>query len=278
MRDTVITRFPDERIHTYYFLQFARRFSPVYLSTEVDMSAVVAQKKALLRDRGTRISYISFIVEQAARTLAAFPQANVSVKHGLFPKIAQYKNVHAKFTIDKRINGTRAVVPGVVEDADKLSLADIQRRIEYYRDRSFEEIPELHGIRKLQALPRMIGQRLFNALLANLPRRGRVQGTFSITSLGHAPIHAFFPVISSTVCFGVGMVSPRPAAVSGKVVVRPMMTLSMGFDHAAIDGGTAADVLADVKTRLENYVAAADDTADETAAMEIIPEKEYQRI
>jgi pyruvate/2-oxoglutarate dehydrogenase complex dihydrolipoamide acyltransferase (E2) component len=273
MPNEVITRFPSERIHTYYFLQFARRFSPVYLSTEVDMSEIVESRQSLAHEYGRRISYISFIVEQAARTLAAFPQANAAVRHGLFPKVAYFKEVHAKFTIDKRINRTRAVVPGVIEHADKASLEEIQDRIEYYRDRAFEDLPELNGIRKLQALPRLFAQRVFNALVSNLSRRGRVQGTFSITSLGHAPIHAFFPVITSTICFGVGRVEPRPAVVNGKLVIRPTMTLSMAFDHAAIDGGTAADLLSDVKNRLENYKAI---PVGEFA--EATPEKGYQTI
>jgi pyruvate/2-oxoglutarate dehydrogenase complex dihydrolipoamide acyltransferase (E2) component len=253
MRPEVAVPLPNERIQTYYFLQFARRFSPVYLTTDVDMTAIVRTRGRRLRDGGRKISYVSFLVEQAARVLARYPDANASVKHGRFPTVMSYGATHAKITVDKLIGKHRVVVPALIQHADRASLEQIQDRIEYFRDRPFDEIPELDGIRALQKCPRVVGQWLFNTLLSRLARRGRLQGTFAVTSLGHRPIHAFLPLISATVCFGMGAVEERPAVIDGAVRVRPVMTLSMAFDHAAIDGGVAADLLSEVKIALDTY-------------------------
>jgi pyruvate/2-oxoglutarate dehydrogenase complex dihydrolipoamide acyltransferase (E2) component len=243
---------PKERIHTYYFLQFAKRLSPVYLTTEVDASAMVDARRRR-GNGGRKISYVSFLVKQAARVLARYREANASVKHAWFPQVMSFDTVHAKVTVDKMIGAHRAVVPALVENADRRSLDDIQDRIDYFRDRPFEDIPEFDGIRALQRCPRLLGQWLFNFLLSRLERRGRLQGTFSVTSLGHRPIQAFLPLISATICFGMGAIEDRVVVVDGAVCVRPVMTLTMAFDHAAIDGGLAADLLAEVKTALEYY-------------------------
>jgi pyruvate/2-oxoglutarate dehydrogenase complex dihydrolipoamide acyltransferase (E2) component len=251
MRREVTVPLPRERIHTYYFLQFAKRLSPVYVTTEVDMSAVVRRRRALQIERGLKVSYLAFLIEQAARVLDRYPEANAAVQHGWFPKYRQYGSVHAKFTIDKHIGATRVVVPGLVENAHQASLESIQERIDYFRTRPLDDIAELDGIRKLQRCPRFLGQWLFNMLLSPLKRRGRLQGTFAVTSLGHRPVHAFLPVVSATICFGMGAIEDRAVAVNGVVEVRPTMTLSMAFDHCAIDGALAADLLADVKSGLE---------------------------
>ena len=38
----------------------------------------------------------------------------------------------------------------------------------------------------------------------------------------------------------------------GAVVIRPMMTLSLTFDHRVVDGSVAAEFLQRVKTLMEN--------------------------
>jgi pyruvate/2-oxoglutarate dehydrogenase complex dihydrolipoamide acyltransferase (E2) component len=50
-----------------------------------------------------------------------------------------------------------------------------------------------------------------------------------------------------------GMIQERPAVVEGEIRIEPVMQLSMAFDHRAIDGAMAADLLSDVKTALETY-------------------------
>ena len=49
-----------------------------------------------------------------------------------------------------------------------------------------------------------------------------------------------------------GRVEDQPIVREGKVQVQPMMGLSLAFDHRAIDGAMAADILSDVKQCLED--------------------------
>lgn len=95
-------------------------------------------------------------------------------------------------------------------------------------------------------------------------RDGRLSGAemqdavFTITNLGRFGIDAFTPVINlpETAILGLGAI--RRQAVAGsddRIEVRPMMTLSLTFDHRAIDGAPAARFLQSVVAAIENPAA-----------------------
>jgi pyruvate dehydrogenase E2 component (dihydrolipoamide acetyltransferase) len=78
-------------------------------------------------------------------------------------------------------------------------------------------------------------------------------GTFSVTSLGHYGVQGFTPVVNppEVAILGVGAIQPKPVAQDGAVVVRERLTLSLAFDHRAVDGAPAAEFLARVREALE---------------------------
>lgn len=241
---------PNARRHTYHFLNYAREFRSVYIDTEIDMSAVIRRRNER-KAAGMRISYVAFLIEAIARAIRLHPEANVVVKNGFRPKIAHYSNIDAKFTVDKTIDGQRVVMSGLIPNADATPVEEMQKIIEYYRDRDASEISEFANVRKLQSLPAWLGSLGYRLAMGKLGGRPKLQGTFSITSLGHRPIQAFYPIISNTLCFGVGAIEDKPAALEGRIVIRPMMRLGLAFDHRAIDGALAADILGEVKQLLE---------------------------
>jgi pyruvate/2-oxoglutarate dehydrogenase complex dihydrolipoamide acyltransferase (E2) component len=108
-------------------------------------------------------------------------------------------------------------------------------------------------VRKLNALPLILGRWLYGLVLDNLSKRQEIQGSFTVTSLGHSRVNGFFPISSTTLAFGVGEIKDSVVVVDGEMVIRPMMRLSMVFDHRAIDGAMAADILNDIGEGLERY-------------------------
>jgi len=77
--------------------------------------------------------------------------------------------------------------------------------------------------------------------------------TFTITNLGTYGIDAFTPIINLPQCaiLGVGRIIEKPAVVSGQIVPRKMMALSLTFDHRVVDGGPAARFLNTVREYVE---------------------------
>ena len=51
---------------------------------------------------------------------------------------------------------------------------------------------------------------------------------------------------------GVGVIKKRPVVIDDAIAIRPIMYLSLSFDHRLVDGAEAAKFLAHVVEHLEN--------------------------
>ena len=78
-------------------------------------------------------------------------------------------------------------------------------------------------------------------------------GTFTITNLGMYDVDAFTPVINlpEAAILGMGRIAPKVVAYKGEIAIRPMMTLSLVFDHRLTDGAPAARFLQAIKQMVE---------------------------
>jgi len=78
-------------------------------------------------------------------------------------------------------------------------------------------------------------------------------GTFTLTNLGAYRIDGFTPIINppETAILGVGRIADKAVVVDGRVEPRTMCTLSLSFDHRAVDGVPAAAFLARLAELLE---------------------------
>jgi pyruvate/2-oxoglutarate dehydrogenase complex dihydrolipoamide acyltransferase (E2) component len=243
-----ITAIAGERRPTLHFLREIRAISPVFLDTDVDMTAVTQH-----RETQHKYSVVSYVLHSAARVLAAHPEANAAIRGNLRPRVARYTSVNGKFTLDRTINGRRVVLSTVLPDLQDTDLTAIQQRIEHFRDGDPETMPEFAGARLLQRLPKPVGGLLFRMGTRPLTRRGDTLGTFAVTSLGHRPVNGFYSVGGTTITLGLGQIADRPVVRGKELAVAPVMRLSLTFDHRVIDGAEAADVLADLKQSLENF-------------------------
>jgi len=84
------------------------------------------------------------------------------------------------------------------------------------------------------------------------------EAVFTITNLGGFGIDAFTPVINlpETAILGLGAIRRQPVVTTDdRIEVRSMMTLSLTFDHRAIDGAPAAKFLQSVVAAIENPAA-----------------------
>ncbi len=80
-------------------------------------------------------------------------------------------------------------------------------------------------------------------------------GVMTLTNLGAYAIDAFTPIINypEVMILGLGTIRREPICLDDdRIVVRDRMTLSLTFDHAAMDGAPAAAFLRDVALSLES--------------------------
>lgn len=96
------------------------------------------------------------------------------------------------------------------------------------------------------------------ARTGKLPGDAMRSGNFTITNLGSFGIDAFTPVINypEIAILGLGAIRREPVFMTDdRVVARHRMTLSLTFDHAAVDGAPAAAFLRDITLALSDPAA-----------------------
>ena len=241
--------FPDARKQTYAFLEDARRTCHVYLMTDVDATRLKAARAA----SDGKVSFVSYVVKAAADVIAEYPDARAVLKDGLWPTLTTIKDVHAKVLFDKTIDGQRCVVAGTVRAAQTRTLAEVQADIDTYKAAAVAGDGPFKQVRMLQRLPLPLVRLIYRAVLRNPLRRSGLQGTFSVTSVGHEDVRTIIPMIAGTLGFGVGRIAEAAVVRDGKIEIAARFTLSLAFDHRVLDGAMASEVLARVKDRLESW-------------------------
>ncbi|MFD3533733.1 2-oxo acid dehydrogenase subunit E2 [Streptomyces sp. NPDC058664] len=244
---------PRQRRHTLFFLEVVRDFAPVFLDTEVDMGRVLAHRAEAAEREGVRYAISAYVLRAAGRVLAAHPDANAAIQGGpRRPRVAHYPFVNGKLALDRTLEGRRVVLGTVVPDLHEAELSTVQKHIDRVRDGDPEVLEEFESVRKLHRLSWAEGRRAFRRAAGSLALRPHLTGTFSVTSLGHRAVDSFHSVGGTTTTFGVGRILDRVVVRDGRIVVAPVLRLSLAFDHRAIDGAEAADVLTEVKEALES--------------------------
>ncbi len=166
--------------------------------------------KARAEARGVKLSYLPFVMKAVVDALQAFPSLNASLDDERQEIIRKhYVNLGMAVSTDDGL-----VVP-VVRDADAKSLVeladDLQRLARKARDGS----------------------------LASDEVRG---SSFSITNIGSIGGLFSFPIINvpDAAILGVHSIKKRPVVSDDTIVIRPMLYLSLSFDHRLVDGAEAA--------------------------------------
>ena len=80
-------------------------------------------------------------------------------------------------------------------------------------------------------------------------------GTFTITNVGaYNSVDWFTPILHQpeAAILGIGRIVETPAVNAGQIVIRPLLGLSLAFDHRIIDGAPAAEFLAVLLKLIEN--------------------------
>jgi pyruvate dehydrogenase E2 component (dihydrolipoamide acetyltransferase) len=184
------------------------------LETNARISA--ANEKAA----GVRTTISDVLIALVARTLAKHPQLNASwAGSGI--------RANADINISLAIAVKDGVVGAVIHKADTLNLGEIAQQ------------------------RRDLAERARNHHLHPADITG---GTFTVSNLGMYGVNAFTAIITppQACVLAVGAIADRVVAREGKVVIRPMMTLTLSTDHRVADGARAAEFLRDLVNALQD--------------------------
>ena len=191
---------------------------------EVNMAPVMGMRKTYQerfeKEHGTRLGFMSFFIKAAVHALKRFPVVNASIDGTDIV-------YHGYFDIGVAVGSPRGLVVPILRDADRMSFAEIEKKIGDFGKRAQDgklTLEELTG------------------------------GTFSISNGGVFGSMLSTPIINppQSAILGVHATKERAVVENGQIVVRPMNYLALSYDHRIIDGREAVLFLVSIKEALED--------------------------
>jgi 2-oxoglutarate dehydrogenase E2 component (dihydrolipoamide succinyltransferase) len=199
---------------------------------EVDMSKVTAirgkLKKEYQQSYGVNPTYLIFVARAATETLREYPWINGEIRGD---QIVTRSYVNLGFAVELA-DGKGLIVP-VVKNAETLNLLGLAKAVTDIAQRA----------RDKKLLP------------------DEVQGgTFTITNPGGYGTFHGTPVISQpqAAILGTYAVVKRPWVVQDElgedvIAIRPIMNLTLTYDHRLVDGALAGRFLRDLREKLQTW-------------------------
>ncbi|MBS2026494.1 MAG: 2-oxoglutarate dehydrogenase complex dihydrolipoyllysine-residue succinyltransferase [Deltaproteobacteria bacterium] len=191
---------------------------------EVDMGPVMELRKKyqekFTAKHGIKLGFMSFFIRASIEALKAFPVLNAEIEGD----DVIYKRF---YDIGVAVSGSRGLVVPVVRDADKLSLADLEKKVGE------------------------LGTKARNDKLSLDDLQG---GTFSITNGGIFGSMLSTPIINppQTGILGMHNIVERAVVKSGQIVATPVMYVALSYDHRLVDGKEAVSFLVRIKECIED--------------------------
>ena len=198
--------------------------APVTAISEIDMTEMIAFRNRCLRKgeaKGVRITYTDIFIMIVGKALQGSPMMNASL---INDEIVVWEDVNVGFAVSVPLSdGQSGLVVPVIRNANKLSLSEISAARAELTDK---------------------------ARCGSLSMDELTGGTFTITNTGTfgAYWHVQTPIINQpqSAILGTSSVVDRPVVVGGEIVVRPVMPVSLTFDHRVMDGAPPAQFMMQV--------------------------------
>jgi 2-oxoglutarate dehydrogenase E2 component (dihydrolipoamide succinyltransferase) len=190
---------------------------------EVDMGAVAdlrrRRKQDFLNRHRVGLGITSFFVKAAIVALKAFPSLNAEVD-------GDEMILKHHYDIGIAVGAADGLVVPVLRDADRLSLAEIERAIKALAEKVEQKALSVEDLRG---------------------------GTFTITNGGVFGSLLSTPILNlpQVGILGLHTIQERPVARGGQVAIHPMMYVALSYDHRIVDGREAVQFLVRVKGLIE---------------------------
>lgn len=189
---------------------------------KVDMSETVKLRGALVAVAdyiGARITYTDIIMKAAATVLTQMPGMNSYIDGN---DVVTWTDVN----IGMAVSVEGGLMVPVIRNVDRLSLVGLSQLRKALIDK---------------------------ARAGKLTREDVEGGTFTVSNFGSYGGDFETPILNTpqSALLGVGKIEDEPVVRDGQIVIRPMMAISLTFDHRLIDGAMAGEFRARFKALLE---------------------------
>ena len=176
----------------------------------------------MAEQRGVRLTYVPLLIKLLIPVLKEFPIFNASLDEEK-REIIYKRSYHIGVAADS----PEGLLVPVMRDADRLTLIEVATKL--------EQLIEGANKRTL-ALPEVSGS------------------TFTLNNIGSFGGSSGTPIINypEAAILAVGRIQEKAIVQQGSIVIRPMMPLTLSFDHRLIDGAMSGKFLERFKALVEN--------------------------
>ncbi|KAF7557707.1 hypothetical protein G7Z17_g444 [Cylindrodendrum hubeiense] len=202
--------------------------APLTTFNEVDMSSIIElwklHKNDVLERTGTKLGFMGAITRACVLALRDLPIVNASIEGPNGGDTIVYRNY---IDIGITVASANGLATPVLRNVETMDMVGIEKSIAD------------------------MGQKGRNGKLTIEDMTG---GTFTIDESGvfGSLMGTTMINLPQTAVLGVHSIRERPIAVNGKVQVRPMMYLSLTYDHRLLDGREGTGFLVKVKEYMED--------------------------
>jgi pyruvate dehydrogenase E2 component (dihydrolipoamide acetyltransferase) len=188
----------------------------------VDMAEAMCMRESLVAaqaELGARITYTDLVLKAAATVLSGMPQMNAYIDGD---EIVDCHEIHIGLAV--ALEGG-LIVP-VLRHVDRLSLVELSLARQTLIDK---------------------------ARAGKLAREDVEGGSFTLSNFGSYGGDFETPILNApqSALLGIGQIVDEAVVRDKQIVIRPMMSISLTFDHALIDGAVAGEFRARFKALLE---------------------------
>ena len=205
-------------------LESCNQAAMAYMTNSVDATAIQAFRQKLLpvaeKQHGVRVTITDFMLKVTAAALRQHPIINT-----------RWTDDGVLFLNDIHVGMAMALKDGlivpVIRDTDNKSIIEIAKT----------RVDLIAKGREGKLLPDdMTG------------------GTFTLSAMGMFGTELFTAIINQpeNAILGVGAIIDKPVVVDKEIVIRPMVNLSLSYDHRTIDGAEAGSFLRTLKQFMED--------------------------
>lgn len=245
-----LSQLPRPRWNVVDMITYIGRDSvPTYLFVDVDMTWVesIRQKAKAV---GSKVTVTAILLKAIAIAQRSHPQTRTAALP--WGRTVTFNDIVAGFTVERFVGNQPAVFFGAINNPDTKSVEEIASELKFYSESDMSSMEHLDRQHRFNNMPWLFRRFILWISMRYPNIRLRFMGaTFGLSSIGKWGAKALIPPCVSTSTFGIGEVEERAVVRDGKVEIRPMMTITLNFDHRIIDGAPAARFMADVKRLLE---------------------------
>ena len=197
---------------------------------EVDMTNVMAVRERTKDDferrEGARLTPLAFALKAVSESLRANPIVNSTWADDAIV-------LKGRINIGVAIATERGLLVPVIQDADRLSVAELAKAVDDLASKARENKLNIEDVQG---------------------------GTFTVNNTGALGSVMGKGIINhpQAAILNTESIVKRPVIIGDAIAIRSMMNICLTFDHRIMDGREAGGFLADVKRRLESFDPAVD--------------------